>query len=436
MGLTKSTGPPEPNPARSSSGSLNLFFPLYIALRYTLSPRRDAFIALLSTLSLLGVAVGVVALLVALALMTGFQEDVQERLLGANAHLTVFGGWGGRPITGVDAKLRLLEGLEHVQAVGPVVLEKGLLLSELNRSGQPVFLKGIDPQRGAAVTQLGEDLIEGDLASLAARADSAEEGVVLGNKLAYHLGVALGDRVELIVPQPDVTPFRLRPRSRHFRVVGLIEAGFFDYDSTRCYIGLGAARRLFNLGADATALEIRVRDLGQLEGAQEQVEAALGPGFEVTNLIEMNRPFFSALRLEKLMLFIAVGLILMVAGLNIVSTLLLAVKDKTRDLGTLRALGATRRQIMQIFLIHGLLIGVLGTAIGCLVGVALCWWLDSSQVFSLDTQVYYLPFVPFKLRLKELCSVASLAVVLSLIAALVPAWRASRLLPVEALRYE
>ncbi len=421
---------PPPRPSRG------LPFPVYVALRYTLSPRRNAFIALLSTISFLGVAVGVMALVVALALMTGFQEDVQARILGANAHLTVFGGWGGRPIERVGEVLESLRALEEVQGAAPVVLEKGLLTSALNPSGDAVVLKGIDPGQEPSVTDLRKDLLEGDLQALSEGAPAGEEGVVLGNKLAYHLGVVLGDAVELLVPQVDVTPFHLRPKSRHFRVVGLVESGFYDYDSTRCYLSLQSAQRLFGLGEDVTAVEVRVKDLARLQQAQQEVEKALGAGYEVSNLLEMNRTFFSALRLEKLLLFLAVGLIVLVAALNIVSTLVLTVKDKTRDLGTLRALGATRSQVMRLFLAQGLFIGVLGTLVGCLAGAGLCWWLDTYQVIALPSDVYYLSFVPFKVRLADFAAVASLAVVVSLVAALAPAWQASRLLPAEALRYE
>jgi lipoprotein-releasing system permease protein len=219
-------------------------------------------------------------------------------------------------------------------------------------------------------------------------------------------------------------------------VAGLVESGFYDYDSTRCYVGLQAAQRLFGLGDQVTAIEVRVRDLDRLPQAQAAVEASLGGEYEVSNLLEMNRAFFSALRLEKLLLFLAVGLIILVAALNIVSTLVLTVKDKTRDLGTLRALGATRRQILALFLSQGLLIGALGTLCGCLAGLGLCWWLDTYQVIRLPAEVYYLSFVPFKVRLGDLAAVASLAVLVSLAAAVAPAWQAARLLPAQALRYE
>jgi lipoprotein-releasing system permease protein len=199
---------------------------------------------------------------------------------------------------------------------------------------------------------------------------------------------------------------------------------------------LGAAQRLFGLGDQVTAVEVRVADLEHLERAQSAVEAALGTDYEVSNLLEMNRPFFSALRLEKLLLFLAIGLIVMVAALNIVSTLVLTVKDKTRDLGTLRALGASRAQVMKLFLTQGLLIGLLGTGVGCALGLSICWWLDTYRVISLPADVYYLSFVPFKVRLADFWCVAGLAILVSLGAALAPAWRASRLLPVEALRYE
>jgi lipoprotein-releasing system permease protein len=219
-------------------------------------------------------------------------------------------------------------------------------------------------------------------------------------------------------------------------VAGLAESGFYDYDSTRCYVGLQSAQRLFGLGDQVTAIEVRVRDLDRLPQAQAEIESVLGGEYEVTNLLEMNRAFFSALRLEKLLLFLAVGLIIMVAALNIVSTLVLTVKDKTRDLGTLRALGASRRQILMLFLAQGLLIGVLGTLSGCLAGLGLCWWLDTYQVIRLPADVYYLSFIPFKVRAGDFSAVAALAVLVSLAAALAPAWQASRLLPAQALRYE
>ena len=410
-------------------------YPLFIAKRYLLARRKQAIIYVISLISVLGVIVGVAALVVVLALMTGFQDQIQSKIFGANAHLTVFSGWSGRPIDGVTAVSTRLLGLPPVRAAAPVVYEKGMATSPLNASGAAVLVKGIDPRLDREVTEVAAQ-VDGDLEALL-RPVRGRDRAILGKDLALHLGAAPGDVIRIITAQVNVSPFLAVPRSREFEVAGVAEAGFYDYDSSRIYVGLEAARRLAGLGPDqATAIEARVRDPGRVQEAAREVQAALGEAFYVNDLIRMNRTFFSALRLEKLGMSIAIGLIVLVAALNIVSILVLMVMEKVRDIGVLAAMGATGAGIRRIFILQGLCIAVLGTALGAALGVALAWVLDRYRLVTLPVDVYFIPYVPFQVRALDVLTVVVLTIGVSFLATLYPSWRASRLDPSEALRYE
>ncbi len=411
-------------------------YPVFIARRYLLAQRKQAIIYIISLISVLGVIVGVAALVVVLALMTGFQDQIQAKIFGANAHLTIFSEMSGRPLDEVPAVLDRLKGCEPVLAAAPVVYEKGMATSELNAAGAAVLIKGVDPRTERGITDLASQ-VRGDLGLLALPGAGGRERAFLGKDLALNLGVGPGDVVRVIIAQANVTPFLTIPRSREFEVAGIADAGFYDYDSSRIYVSLSAARRFMGLGpSQATAIEARVKDPGRLLQASGAVQATLGSGFYVNDLIRMNKTFFSALRFEKLGMSIAIGLIVLVAALNIISILVLMVMEKVRDIGVLLAMGATSGGIRRIFLIQGLIIAALGTGAGIAMGTTLAWILDRYRLIALPVDVYFIPYVPFHIRPLDVLTVAVATVGVSFLATLYPSWRAARLDPSEALRYE
>src|SRR5262245_39163022 len=411
-------------------------YAVFIARRYLLAQRKQAIIYVISLISVLGVIVGVAALVVVLALMTGFQDQIQAKIFGANAHLTIFSGSSGRPLDDVPAVLARLERSEPVLAAGPVVYEKGMATSELNTAGAAVLIKGVDPQAERRITDLASQ-VRGDLSILALPGAGGRDRAILGKDLALNLGVGAGDVVRVIIAQANVTPFLTLPKSREFEVAGTADAGFYDYDSSRIYVSLDAARRFVGLRpAQATAIEARVKDPRRLQHAAGAVQDTLGTGYHVNDLIRMNRTFFSALRFEKLGMSIAIGLIVLVAALNIVSILILMVMEKVRDIGVLLAMGATSQGIRRIFLVQGLIIASIGTGAGIVMGTSLSWILDRFRLIALPVDVYFIPYVPFHIRPMDVLTVAITTVGVSFLATLYPSWRAARLDPSEALRYE
>src|SRR5262245_44216107 len=411
-------------------------YPAFIAQRYLLAQRKQAIIYIISLISILGVIVGVAALVVVLALMTGFQDQIQEKIFGANAHLTIFSGLGGRPLEDVPTVLARLKEVPQVRAAAPVVYEKGMATSELNSAGAAVLIKGIDPQAEREITALSAQ-VRGDLRVLTLPGANGRDRAILGKDLALNLGVGPGDVLRVIIAQANVTPFLTVPRSREFEVAGIADAGFYDYDNSRIYVSLQAARKFSGLLAtQATAIEVRVHDARDLQGASAAVQGALGSGVYVNDLIRMNKTFFSALRFEKLGMSIAIGLIVLVAALNIVSILILMVMEKVRDIGVLLAMGATSQGIRRIFLVQGLIIASIGTGAGIVMGTSLAWILDRFRLIALPVDVYFIPYVPFHIRPMDVLTVAITTVGVSFLATLYPSWRAARLDPSEALRYE
>src|SRR5437867_1243488 len=389
-------------------------YPVFIARRYLLAQRKQAIIFIISLISVLGVIVGVAALVVVLALMTGFQDQIQEKIFGANAHLTVFSGLSGRPLDNVSSVLARLKDCPPVSAAAPVIYEKGMAASALNAAGAAVLIKGIDPQAERDITDLASQ-VRGDLGILALPGAGGRDRAILGKDLALNLGVGPGDVVRVIIAQVNVTPFLTVPKSREFEVAGIADAGFYDYDSSRVYVSLSAARRFVGLlASQGTAIEVRVRDPRRLLEASGAVQAALGSGYYVNDLVRMNRTFFSALRFEKLGMSIAIGLIVLVAALNIISILVLMVMEKVRDIGVLLAMGATHQGIRRIFLLQGLIIAAVGTLAGIVLGVALAWVLDRYHLISLPVDVYFIPYVPFHIRPLDVLMVALLTVGVSL----------------------
>ena len=407
-------------------------YELFLALRYLRARRKQAFTSIVTAVSVLGITVGVCALVIALALLTGFQQDIQTKILGANAHIVIWQS-GGHPVEDWPAVLEAASTVPGVVSTAPAILQSVMLDSGLG----PAFanIKGIDTELELTTTELLDSIVEGSVDGLAD--ESEGPGIILGHDLAQKLLVRVGDGVRLITPAPRLlTPMGIGIRFREFRVVGIFEAGMFEYDNTWALIDLEQAQDLFDMGATVSLVEMKVEDIFATQEVMEDVREQLGEGYFVMDWREMNRVFFSALRLERLAMFVTISLIVGVAALNIVATLVLLVMEKNRDIGILLSMGATRKAILWIFMLQGLIIGLAGTVAGLVLGIGLSWIFDTYQIISLPEQVYYLSHVPFLIRPADFTLVGLMAVAVSFLATIYPAWRASRLDPVEALRHE
>lgn len=398
-----------------------------------LRSRSRRSVSLIGGLSALGFLVGVAALIIALAMITGFQNAMISKILGANAQLLVFPRNGSRTIANPGAVIDTVTAVPGVTAAAPVVSTKGVVLAAGGRMHW-VTINGIDPERGQQVTDLESSMVAGSLADLGRPTLSQRPPLIMGEELATELGLIQGDPVTLLVPRPKLTPWGVGLKQTVFEVVGFFSTDYYEYDSTWVMIGYHRAQRMLGVDAQAHWIAGRVVDLRQLYSIEASVQERLGEEFQVTDLLRSNRALFSALKLEKLLMFLAVGLIVIVAALSVISTLVLTVTQKVRDIGVLMAMGATPRGILRIFVIQGMGMGLVGTVGGVLVGVGLSWVLDAYELIPLDSEVYYLGHVAFIVRGWDVAAVALVSVVIAFISTLYPAWRASRLDPVEALR--
>lgn len=411
--------------------SAKLPFELQLASRYLMVHRRGLFISVISAVSAVGVVLGVAILLVALAIMTGFQGELRERILGALSHLTVYSrsqdGFSDYP----EAIARL-EAVPGVEAAAPVIYGKALAVA---RRTALVTLKGVDPELEPAVSEFADRMVSGRFADLAEPPGDEPPPVVLGEELALALGVAAGDPVRLIVPEGDLTPLGVIPASRRFRVAGTFRLGLFDYDNAWALLPLREAQRLTGLlPGEAGRLEARAEDLFAVREVEAEAARALGPGFSTLNWIDLNTTLFSAFWLEKLAAALFVSFIVGVAALNIVAGQIVTVIEKTRDIAILRAMGATRRSVMALFMAQGAIIGVAGTALGAALGVAACGVLDGR--IRIPEDVYQITAVPFTLLPGDLALVCLFAPVVCFLATIYPARRAAALVITDALRFQ
>jgi lipoprotein-releasing system permease protein len=405
-------------------------FELHIALRYLLARRRQAFISVISFVSTLGVAVGVMAVIVALALMTGLQSELRDRILGATAHVFVYKQTG---LTDYQAEVAALRNIPHVKGAAPAILGKALLSSQ----GAEAFItiKGIDPALEPTVTEIEKAVISGKLSDLKAASEEAPDGIFLGKDLAEQLAVGVGDSITMLTPEGSLSPFTgMMPRTRRLKVVGLFYLGFYEYDSTYGFVSLDVAKRVFNK-SQPELIELTVDDIYAAPQVADAIMKTLGPQYVASDWTTLNRSLFSALTLEKLAISITIGLIVMVAALNIVASLVMLVMEKSPDIAILRTMGASSRSVMIVFMLQGLIIGLAGTLVGAVSGVGLSWVLDRYHLIKVSGDVYQISYVPFTMLPRDIAIAIGLAVLVCFVATIYPSRQAARLKPVEALRY-
>jgi len=408
---------------------MDLPFELFIAVRYLLARRKQAFISLISLISVLGVAVGVMALLIALSLMTGLQGELRDRLVGSTAHVYVFKAGG---LKDPDGDIKKLREIPDVVGAAPVLLGQGLIQSATQDS--PIQVKGIVPALEPTVTNVGRSMQAGTLGALTPGADGPP-GIVIGKDLADKLNVSLGEHVRIVTAQEKLTPFGIMPRMREFKVVGIFKLGLYEFDSGYGFVHLDVAKSLLRKDTP-DYIELRVKDLFEAQAIAAKIPSIIGSDYIVEDWAEMNKSLFSALWLEKMAISITIGLIVMVAALNIIASLILLVMEKSRDIAILKTMGSSSASIRRIFVLQGLIIGLIGTLAGAVGGVALIYVLDRFQLIHVPIDVYQIAYVPFKLELLDAVVVIAAAVLICFVATIYPSRQASRLDPAQALRYQ
>jgi lipoprotein-releasing system permease protein len=407
-------------------------FELHIALRYLTAKRKQAFISVISLISTLGVTVGVMAVVIALAVMTGLQGELRDRILGSNAHIYVSKSDGG--IVDYQAEAAKLAAVPHVVGAAPAIIGKALI--NASRAEDFISIKGIDPRLEPQVTDIKTALLQGSLDALDAKPGASEfGGILLGKDLATALGVGVGDSVTLLTPQGTLTPFGLAPRQRRLRVAGTFSLGLYEFDSTFGFVSIDVAKRLLDRD-QVDYIQLRVDDIYRAPEIAREIMDRLGSRYFAQDWAQMNRQLFSALWLEKIAVSLAIGLIVVVAALNIVTSLILLVMEKNRDIAILKTMGTSARSVTLIFIMQGLIIGLVGTTVGGAAGVIVSRLLDTYQVIRVPVDVYQVSHLPFKVLPLDFTLVVVTAVLVCFVATIYPSRQAAKLDPAQALRYE
>lgn len=417
---------------------MNLPYEAFIALRYLRAKRKQAFISVITVISVAGVAIGVMALILVQGVMTGFTDDLRNKILGTNSHVVITGY--GSQIAEYRQVMHALGAVPDVVAATPFILNQVMLSSASGVSG--VVLHGIDTVNAPKVTDIEKFLVEGDLKSLEGEVETGQDdgarlpGIIIGRELARSLAVSPGSPLTIVSPTGLLSPTGMMPRWKKFEVVGLFESGMYEYDTAMAYISVGNAQSFFKTGDVVTGLEVKVSDIYKTGPVVRAIRDILGPSYQVRDWKDMHRNLYSALKLEKLAMFVILTLIILVAAFSIVATLVMMVNDKNREIAILKSMGATSGAIKRIFMLQGLLIGFVGTVLGLSLGLLLAWLQNEYQIVSLAKDVYYIPALSVKIGLIDTCWVAACTIIICFVATIYPAGQAAKLDPAEALRYE
>ncbi|MBF0472699.1 MAG: lipoprotein-releasing ABC transporter permease subunit [Nitrospirae bacterium] len=407
---------------------MKLPYTFLIAFRYLKSRKRYKSISINTIISLMGVIVGVMALIIVMSVMGGFHNDLYKKILGVNAHIVVSSYSGNIHL--YKELTNNLNKFPGVVSTAPFVM--GQVMAAHRNNAQGVIIRGIIPKLEKTTTDFDKYIKKGSLISL----EGTKNSIIIGQELAAALGVTIGSDIDIVAPMGDIGPFGMIPKTRKFKVAAIFEVGMYEYDSNLAITSIEAAQDFFDLPDSANGIEIKITDAFNVKTISKQIRDSLGYPFSVRDWMDMNKNLFSALKLEKLAMFIILILVVIVASFNIVSTLIMNVIEKEREIAILKTMGATNQGIMMIFMLQGFLIGLIGTLIGLAGGTIVCYVLDTWQLIKLPGDVYYLTHLPVKMEPLDTMIVTISAILISFVSTIYPAWQASKLNPVEALRFE
>ncbi len=412
-----------------------MFLELFIAFRYLLAKRKQIFISLITIISIAGVALGVAALIVVMSVMSGFETELKSRILGNNAHVVVM-RYGGA-ISDYQKVMKKIRNLSGVTEVAPFVLNQVMIAHGRTVSG--VVFRGIDPENDPLGQEVRSQLTSGSFIKDTGKTTVDGRnypGIVLGSELAKNLGVAVGGRVRIISPVGSPTPLGMVPRMKLFQVEGIFSSGMYEYDSSLVYVELTASQRLFGLDRKVSGIAVQVADVYHAGLVGKKIQQLLGYPFWARDWTDMNRNLFSALKLERVTMFVILLLIILVAAFNIISTLFMVVMEKHKDIAILKTLGLPARRVMRIFVWEGMIIGFMGTMLGLGSGIGICELLKHYHFINLPSDIYYVTTLPVNLKPFYVFLICFMSLVISFLATIYPSYRASKMLPAEALRYE
>jgi len=408
-----------------------MFFELFLSIRYLRAKRKQAFISVITVISVLGVMIGVMALVVVLSVMNGFRADLMSKILGVKSHLLVLSYKGAfNDYKRVAGRVGQVEG---AVATTPFIHSQVMVNRSGNVSG--AILRGIHPQTAGNVLSIEPMIKDGSLSSLKSSWDGLPT-IIIGSELSKQLGAYPGDILNMVSPEGKLTPLGRVPNSQKYKVTAVFDSGMYEYDASMVFVSLKEAQAFLGFGDRVSGLEVRVKDVYKSDKVGIKIQNALGKPYWTKDWKVMNRSLFSALKLEKFAMFIILTMIVLVGALNIISTLVMVVMEKTRDVAILRAMGASAKSIMTIFMVQGLLVGLVGTLAGLASGLGICHLLARYKFISLPSDVYYITTLPVRVEFWDICFVSLSAVVISFLATIYPSWHASKLNPVEAIRYE